>query len=136
MKQMPQIQKFMTPMPHTIGKDIPIKTALSMMRDHQIRHLPVQEGGRLVGILTDRDVKLAASFKGAQDLKVEEVMSPDPFTISPEVSLDYVVLEMAKHKYGSAVIAQGNGKIVGIFTAVDALRVLGETLEAFYTVRE
>lgn len=136
MKQMPQIQKFMTPMPHTIGKDIPIKTALNMMREHRIRHLPVQEGGKLVGMLTDRDVKLAASFKDAQELKVEDVMTPDPFTVSPEVTLDYVVLEMAEHKFGSAVIAQGNGKIVGIFTAVDALRVLGETLESFYQVRQ
>jgi acetoin utilization protein AcuB len=132
MKQMPQIQKHMTSMPHTIGKDIPIKTALSMMREHRIRHLPVQDGGKLVGIITDRDVKLAASFKDTQDLLVEDVMSPDPFAVHPDVALDYVVLEMAEHKYGCAVVQQGNGKIVGIFTAVDALRVLGETLENFY----
>ena len=132
MKQMPQIQKYMTPMPHTIGKDIPIKTALSMMREHRIRHLPVQDGGKFVGILSDRDVKLASSFKDAQELQVEDVMSPEPFTVHPEVALDYVVLEMAEHKYGCAVIVQGNGKVVGIFTAVDALRVLGETLEGFY----
>jgi len=128
MKQMPQIQKFMTPMPHTIGQDIPLKTALSMMREHRFRHLPVQDGGKLVGILTDRDVKLAASFAGAAELTVSDVMTPDPFTVGPETSLDFVVLEMAEHKYGCAVIEQGNGKVVGIFTATDALRVLGEQL--------
>ncbi len=132
MKQMPQIQKFMTAMPHTIGKDISLKTALAMMREHQIRHLPVQEAGKLVGILTDRDLKLASSFADANSMKVEEVMTPDPYTVVPEAPLDRVVLEMAEHKYGCTIVQQSNGKVVGIFTAVDGLRVLGETLETFY----
>lgn len=132
MKQMPKIQKHMTPMPHTIGKDIPLKAALNMMREHRIRHLPVQDAGKLVGVLTDRDVKLASSFEQAETLSVEEVMSPDPYTVDPEISLDNVVLEMAEHKYGCAIIQQGNGKVVGIFTAVDGLRVLGEILRGNY----
>ena len=130
MKRMPQIQKHMTPMPHTIGVDIPLKEALGMMREYNIRHLPVQSAGHLVGVLTDRDVKLASSFKGSSDFKVEEVMSPDPYTVAPEVPLDHVVMEMASHKYGCAIVRQNNGKIVGIFTAVDGLRVLGEFLKA------
>jgi acetoin utilization protein AcuB len=132
MKQIPQIQKFMTTMPQTIGKDIPIKTALGMMREHRIRHLPVQDGGKLVGILTDRDLKLAASFTGSEELKVEEVMTPEPYTVNPETPLDRVVFEMAEHKYGCAVIQQKNGKVVGIFTATDGMRVLGETLQSNY----
>jgi acetoin utilization protein AcuB len=132
MKQMPQIQKFMTAMPHTIGKDIPIKQALGMMREHQIRHLPVQVAGHLTGVLTDRDLKLAASFVGAEELKVEDVMTPDPYTVAPETPLDRVVLEMAEHKYGCAIVRQQNGKVVGIFTATDGLRVLAETLGSFY----
>lgn len=132
MKQMPQIQKYMTAMPHTIGKDIPLKTALTMMREHRIRHLPVQDGGKLIGVLTDRDLKLASSLAEAQNLRVEEVMTPDPYTAAPETPLDHVAFEMAEHKYGCAIIQQGNGKVVGIFTAVDGLRVLGETLSSFY----
>ncbi|MCC7441533.1 MAG: CBS domain-containing protein [Bdellovibrionales bacterium] len=132
MKQMPQIQKVMTAMPHTIGADIELKTAQSMMREHRIRHLPVQKGGKLVGVLTDRDVKLAAGFDDALNLKVEEIMTDEPYTVTPETPLDRVVLEMAEKKYGCAVILQGNGKVVGIFTAVDGMRVLGETLESFY----
>jgi len=132
MKQMPQIQKYMTTMPVTIGRDIPIKAALGMMRDHHIRHLPVQDGGRLVGVLTDRDLKLAASINGAAELVSEEVMTPDPYTVLPETPLDRVVFEMAEHKYGCAVVQQANGKVVGIFTAVDGLRVLGEQMANFY----
>lgn len=128
MKQIPQIQKFMTEMPHTINPNLPLKTAIAMMRQYGVRHLPVQEGGRLVGVVTDRDVKLAASFSGAQDLTVNDVMTPDPYTVAPEVPLDAVVMEMAERKYGCAVI-QDHGKVVGIFTAIDGMRTLAEILQ-------
>ncbi|NUM88834.1 MAG: CBS domain-containing protein [Bdellovibrionales bacterium] len=132
MKTMPTIQKFMTAMPHTIGLDISVKKALDMMREFGIRHLPVQDGGKLVGILTDRDLKLAASFQKAEDLTAEDVMSPDPYTVDVDSPLDEVSQEMAAHKYGAAIVTQKNGKIVGIFTAVDGLRVLAEVLEKNY----
>ncbi len=132
MKQMPMIEKFMTPMPHTINSKLPIKEALEMMRTHRIRHLPVQHAGQLVGILTDRDVKLASSFSDPDNYKVEDVMTPEPYTVAPKAALDHVVFEMAEHKYGCAVVKQDNGKIVGIFTATDGLRVLGEVLDSHY----
>jgi acetoin utilization protein AcuB len=136
MKQIPMIQKFMTAMPHTVGKDIPLKSALNLMREYQIRHLPVQDGGRLVGILTDRDLKLAASFQGSNAMTVEDVMTPDPFTVRPDAPVNHVALEMAEHKYGCAIVEQRNGKVVGIFTATDGLRVLAETLAANYKPSE
>lgn len=132
MKKMPTISKFMTPMPQTIDADASIKLALSMMREFRIRHLPVVTTGDLVGILTDRDLKLAASFKGADEMKVEDVMTPEPYAVVPEAPLGVVVQEMAESKFGAAIVRQANGKIVGIFTANDGLRVLGEQLESFY----
>ena len=132
MKAMPMIQKFMTPMPHTVVRGIPIKTAVTMMREHRIRHLPVQDGGKLIGVLTDRDIKLAASFEGAEGLVAEEVMTPDPYTVSPETPADVVAKEMAEHKWGCAIVQQSNGKVVGIFTAVDGMRVLADMLDANY----
>lgn len=132
MKQMPTISKYMTPMPHTVGKDIPISKALEIIREYRIRHLPVQDGGVLVGVVTDRDVKLAASFGGTSDLKCEDVMTSDPFTVKPETEVSKVAEEMAEHKYGCAIIQQSNGKVVGIFTATDGMRVLGEVLNQNY----
>ncbi len=129
---MPMIEKYMTVMPHTINAKLPVKEALELMRTHRIRHLPVQHAGNLVGVLTDRDVKLATSFSDASQFKVEDVMTPDPFTVSPKASLDEVAFEMAEHKYGCAVVKQENGKVVGIFTATDGLRVLGEVLDSNY----
>ena len=132
MKSMPKIEKVMTLLPHTIGKDIPLKKALDMMREYRVRHLPVEYGGKLVGILTDRDLKLVSSFEGAEKMIVEEAMSPDPFSVRPDRNLDEVVSEMAEHKYGCAIVQQENGKVVGIFTANDGLRVLAETLKTRY----
>lgn len=132
MKQIPMIDKYMTVMPHTINNTMPIKTAMEMMREHRIRHLPVQNAGKLMGVLTDRDIKLASSFTGAAELTVEDVMTPDPYIAKPHTPLDQIVFEMAEHKYGCAVIQQENGKVVGIFTATDGLRVLGEILQTNY----
>jgi acetoin utilization protein AcuB len=132
MKQMPRIEKFMTAMPHSIGADIGLPTAQEMMREHRIRHLPVRKGGRLVGILSDRDIKLALSLTSAEKLAVEEVMTPDPYTVAPDAPIDEVVLHMAEKKYGCAVVEQQNGKLVGIFTTTDGMRVLGELLSEHY----
>lgn len=132
MKQAPRIDKYMTAMPHTIGKDIPIKKALEMMREHQIRHLPVYDGGKLVGVVTDRDIKLASSFKHSGELVAEDVMTPDPYTVKPDAPLGTVVSEMAEHKYGCAIVVQDNAKVVGIFTTVDGFVVLGGMIKEHY----
>ena len=94
MKQMPQIQKVMTKLPRTIGHDIPVIRAEALMRSEGFRHLPVLDGGRLVGILSDRDITLAAAL-GDSKMKVADVMMPDPYVARPDYALDRVVMEMA-----------------------------------------
>lgn len=119
-------------MPHTIGADISLKKAKAMMSELHIRHLPVLQGGKLVGVLTERDVNLASSLMGAADMKVDDVMMPMTYTVRPDAPLNRVVAEMAERKYGSAIVQQENGKVVGIFTAVDGLRCLADVLREHY----
>ena len=128
-KPIPAIQKYMTTTPHTIGSDQTIAKASAMMSEYRIRHLPVLRGGHLLGVLSDRDIKLIESFPGvdASKLQVEEAMTEQPYTVAPEMPLDEVVSTMAEKKYGSAVIVQ-NHKVVGIFTTVDACQALAELL--------
>jgi acetoin utilization protein AcuB len=127
MKPVPQIQKYMTTTPHTIGGEQTLATAKTMMREYGIRHLPVLHGGKLVGVLTDRDVKLIEGLVDANsgELPVADAMSEAVYTTAPDRGLDVVAAEMAEKKYGSAVIMQ-NDKVVGIFTTVDACRALAE----------
>ena len=123
-----KIKDVMTIAPHTIGIDQPLTMADEMMREFRIRHLPVQKRGALVGIITDRDVKLASTFEGIGKLRVEDVMLPDPYTVQEDASLGEVAKKMAEHKLGCAIVLDSAGKVSGIFTAVDGLRLLAESL--------
>jgi acetoin utilization protein AcuB len=129
MKAMPKVDKFMTTSPHTIGIDQPLAQAHTMMHKYNIRHLPVLDGGKLVGVLTDRDLHLVETLKDVDPaaVTVEEAMTPGPYSISPQAPLDEVAAEMAEHKYGCAVVLDHN-HVVGVLTTVDLARVLAETL--------
>ena len=130
MKSIPTIQKYMTPMPHTIGSDQSLQKAHELMREFKIRHLPVLKGGKLVGILTDRDIALVETLKDVNPEKVpvEDACTPDPYLVAPDAKLHDVCHEMARHKYGSVLIVD-NHKLVGVFTWVDALNAFSELLE-------
>lgn len=125
-----QVKRFMTRSPHTIGQDQPLTAAHRIMRDFDIRHLPVLEGGRLVGVLSQRDLYLIESLKDvdAEHVSVSEAMSTEVFAVSPAATLRNVVSEMAIHKYGSAVVVEGD-KVVGVFTTTDALGVFAGVLD-------
>jgi acetoin utilization protein AcuB len=129
MKSIPPIQKFMTTEPKTINADLTLADAHKIMSAEHIRHLPVLKGGRVVGLLSDRDVSLMMSIEGVdvESATVESAMTEKPYTISPDALLDEVAVEMSENRYGSAVVVQ-NHHVVGIFTAVDGLRALSELL--------
>ncbi len=117
-----QIENFMTHAVHTIGVDRPLTEAHELMAKHRIRHLPVLDGGKLVGMLTDRDLALVESFGDVDQKKdsVAEAMSPDVFAVELGTPVAVVAHQMARRKIGSAVVQRGT-KVVGIFTAIDAL---------------
>lgn len=128
-KPVPTIQTYMTTLPHSIGREQTVRAAAQMMEQHDIRHLPVLSGGKLLGILSDRDIKLLESVEGiaADSLAVEEAMTDEPYAVSPDARLDEVCAEMAEKRIGSAVVVQ-NHKVVGIFTTVDVCRALAHLL--------
>lgn len=119
------IEHFMTHSLHTIGVDRSVAEARALMSQHRIRHLPVLEGGELVGIVSERDLALVGSFQqlDPKNVKVEDAMSPEVFTVSLETPVGDVAQRMAREKLGSAVVLRGS-KPVGIFTCVDALGTL------------
>jgi acetoin utilization protein AcuB len=123
------IENFMTLSVHMIGAKSPLTEAHRMMNEHAIRHLPVLEGGRLVGMLSQRDLHLIETIKDVvpKEVLVEEAMSQDAYTVAPEASLKEVARVMGLHKYGSAVVIRGS-QVLGIFTTTDALRALDTVL--------
>src|SRR5208282_4152492 len=121
----------MTPAPHSIGVEQTLARAQAVMQEHKIRHLPVLHGGKLVGIVTDRDVHLVESLKDVDPrlVTVSDAMAQTVYSVTPEAPLDEVVAEMGARKYGSAVVMQ-NEKVVGIFTTVDVCRAFAELLHS------
>lgn len=122
---MKTIESVMSPNIHSIGIGIPLLAAEEQMRKFQVRHLPVLEGGKIMGMLSDRDIKLMKKFPGFEAITVGEAMSPDPYVVSRSAAIREVAAAMAERKLGSAVVAE-KGKILGIFTAVDGMKLLAE----------
>lgn len=131
------VQKFMTVGPIVIGSERTLAEAHRVMRQRNIRHLPVVDGGRLVGVVSQRDLYLLETLKGVdpETERVSEAMTADPFTVPPDAALDEVAAKMAEHKYGSAVVVD-RGSVIGLFTTVDALRALAGLLRRGRRVRQ
>lgn len=129
-KPIPTLDKYMTPAPLTVDVSTTLSECQRVMSEHRVRHLPVLDGAKLAGILSDRDLTLIEALQGSDPrvLVAGDAMTPSPYHVSPRASLDEVVSEMAERKYGSAVVVD-NDKVVGIFTAVDALSAFAHLLQ-------
>lgn len=119
------IEKFMTPTVHSIRSGASVAEARVAMEEHGVRHLPVLDGGQLVGMVSERDLAIVAGIRGlnADALPVEEAMSGDVLAVTPEEPLAGVAARMAERRAGSAVVVRGE-RVLGIFTTTDALRAL------------
>jgi len=129
-KAIPSIMNYMTVAPLSVGSDQNIDEAHKIMQGNRIRHLPVMTAGKISGMISDRDIKLALSLRGVDSskTKIEEISSSDVFIVKSDAKLDDVVKTMADKKVGSVLIVDNN-KLVGIFTTIDALMALHELLQ-------
>ena len=121
-----KIKHWMTPDPVTVAPDTLIIDAKAIMKDKHIRRLPVVEKGKLVGMVTYRNI-IEASPSSATSLSIHElnylilklqvkdVMRKNPLTVSPEDSVIDVILEGAKKGIGSFPVVE-KGLLVGIVT--------------------
>jgi len=125
MKKQLTVGDVMTPQPLTIGREQKLITAHKMMAENGIRHLPVLEHGDLVGVLSQRDLYFVETIAGVDKWKdkVDDAMSGDARTFPPEASLASVAKAMTEDKLGCAVVVE-RGRVVGIFTAMDALSLI------------
>lgn len=129
-RQYPVVRQYMTVAPHTVGRDRSLADARRMMTDHHVRHLPVLDGGRIVGLLTERDLLLVETLPHVRptEVRVEEAMVQDVFTVLPDTPIAEVVETMIERKFGSAVVTE-HDRVLGVFTTVDALQALHHLLE-------
>ena len=105
-----------------------IKLARTWMDELGVRHLPVREAGKIVGILSERDLNLAmgATAKSGHHFKVEDVMVTEVFSVSSDRPLGAVAKDMVARRVGSVLVLNKDETIAGIFTDTDALKVLAQ----------
>lgn len=125
-----KIADVMTADPCCVQSDEPLREAHRLMRALRVRHLPVLDGDRLVGLVSERDLYLRETVRSVDPgiELVSEAMSERPFAVAPTANVREVVEEMRDKSYGSAVVVD-RGHVTGIFTRADALRALEMLLE-------
>jgi acetoin utilization protein AcuB len=97
-----------------------------MMERKHVRHLPVVTGGRLVGILSDRDLLP----QSAASLTCGEAMTPTPVTCRPDTSVSRIAELMLAHKIDSVPVVDEDQQLVGLVTSTDLLSLLVERHQA------
>ena len=130
MKDAPRLKNVMTPFPYSVAAEAPIEQAVELMREHNIRHLPVTTKGALTGLVTDRDIKLVLGpdFAYPRDLKVRDAIVKDCYVVDLATPLTAVLRHMTENRIGSAVVTR-RGKLAGVFTSNDACRAFADYLD-------
>jgi CBS domain-containing protein len=132
------VSDFMTKDLVTVRGSDDLALAESLLRLGGIRHLPVVEGGKLVGLLTQRDL-LRSGTSGtpsARGTAVREAMTQDPLTVRPATSLIQAARTMLERKFGCLPVCDDEGRLVGIVTEADFVRLAAEVAQDLELVSE
>jgi acetoin utilization protein AcuB len=121
------ISQYMTPSVHAVEPNHSMAAAHRLMRRHQIRHLPIIDEGKLVGVVTQRDLYFIESLGDAPDetIPVSEAMQEDVEVATPASPIAEVAKTMIDKRIGCVVVMEDE-KVCGIFTTIDALQALME----------
>jgi acetoin utilization protein AcuB len=135
------VGKSMTKKVISIGKETDLFKAQEKMVQNNIRHLPVvKDDNTLIGIVTDRDIRSALPYElfkkddfekekeKFSDLKVKDIMSKDPFTISPLHTIQDALLLIQEKRVGAFPVVDEQGKLKGILSVRDLLRTFTNVL--------
>jgi len=132
------VRERMSKDPVVLSPQDTLRKARQLVRELGLRRFPVVEDGRLVGIVTDRDIRQAdMSSAVVQErryveyildrIQVRGIMTPDPITVTPETTLKEAAALILQHKIGGLPVVEGD-RLVGIITETDLIRTLMDLL--------
>jgi acetoin utilization protein AcuB len=141
MKKHSHVRDLMVDHVFTVRPDQSLRSAVRLMHDHHFRQIPVVAEGHLVGILTDRDIRLhvayledrlesADSWNDALDAPVEGVMTRDPQCLHADQTIEDALGLFVSEKYGGFPVVEGDGRLIGILTYIDLLAAYRKLLQA------
>ena len=127
------VKDWMSKDPVTINDDTSMMKAIHLMKQNRFRRLPVLHEGRLVGIVSDRDLKEASPSKATTldvhelyyllaELHVKDIMTRDPVTVAPEDTVERAAQLMLENTISGLPVVDDQGKVVGILTQSDVFR--------------
>jgi acetoin utilization protein AcuB len=127
------IKDWMAKDPVTITEETSMIKAIHLMKERRFRRIPVVAQGKLVGMVTDRDLKEASPSKATSldvhelyyllaELQVQEIMSRNPISVSQDDTVEHAAQIMLEHTISGLPVVDAGGKVVGIITQSDVFR--------------
>jgi len=134
-----KVADFMTHELVTVNEGDDLALAESILRLGGIRHLPVVQAGKLVGLVTQRDLLRSGASAGRQAARAilaGDIMTRDVTTVGPETSLAHAAHLMLRHKYGCLPVCGPDGALLGIITESDFVRFAADVVQDLDLVQE
>ena len=127
------VRDWMTQDPVTITDETSMMKAIHIMKERRFRRLPVIHQGKLVGMVTDRDLKEASPSKATTldvhelyyllaELQIKEIMTKNPLSVSPDDTVEHAAQLMLEHTISGLPVVDAEGKLLGILTQTDVFR--------------
>jgi acetoin utilization protein AcuB len=119
----------------TVEADDSMQQAISLMKERKIRMLPVLQGGKLVGVVSDTDLKRASASDATMldvhemlylisKIKVKDIMTKEPITVSPDCTVEETAVLLMEHKISGVPVVEEGSKVVGVISRDDLFKVL------------
>lgn len=129
------IKEWMATKPIVIDENTSIMKATQIMKENNIRRIPVVRDGRLIGIISDRDIKEAAPSKATSldvhelyyllsEIKIRDIMTSDPIALKENDSVEKAAVIMLENRISGMPIIDDNNHVIGIITETDVFKVI------------
>ena len=129
------VKEWMASKPIVVDENTSIMKATQIMKENNIRRIPVVRDGRLIGIISDRDIKEAAPSKATSldvhelyyllsEIKIKDIMTPDPITLRENDSVEKAAVIMLENRISGMPIVDDDNRVVGIITETDVFKVM------------
>ena len=129
------VKEWMAKDPIVIDENTSIMKATQMMKEHGIRRIPVVRDGKLIGIISDRDIKEAAPSKATSldvhelyyllsEIKVKDIMTPDPITLRENDSVEKAAVIMLENRISGIPVVDDREHVIGVITQTDVFKVM------------
>jgi acetoin utilization protein AcuB len=123
-----KVAEWMVKNPIVVTLDQKVQDCVDLMREHSIRHLPVVENQRLIGLVTESDLREVFLASLVEDLTVEGVMITEPLTVTPDTEIEDAAKLIYYHKIGGLPVVDEYSQVVGILTVADLVEAFIELM--------